>query len=145
MFHDHDIYHPEINISRGNSKIVSARSQYLIKNGDTDALLKGEVSADFFNEDGDHVSILYSDSARINQRTNNLRAMGNVRVVSDSGYTLSANTILWDNQYKLIESEDSVMFTTTEEDTMYGIGFESDMDLSQWKIFKPHGVSRKGF
>jgi lipopolysaccharide assembly outer membrane protein LptD (OstA) len=89
------------------------------------------------------MSVLYSDSARFNQRTNNLTAIGNVIVVSDSGFTLSSHTITWDNQYKLIHTEEHVMFTTTTLDTMYGIGFESDMDLSQWKIKKPSGVIRK--
>jgi len=32
------------------------------------------------------------------------------------------------------------MFTSSNNDTMYGVGFESDMDLTKWKIKKPHGV-----
>ena len=64
------------------------------------------------------------------------RANGNVYVVSDSGYTLTTNEILWDNRYKMIVAEDSVMFTTTKGDTLYGVGFESDMDLEQWRIFQ---------
>ncbi len=144
-FHEHEIANPNIIISREDAKIVSARSNTLLKNGDRNATLIGNVIADFFNENGDHTSTLYSDSAKIDQHTNNLIAMGHVHVKSDSGFSLYANTILWDNQYKLIESKDSVMFTTTEQDTMYGIGFESDMDLSQWKIFKPIGVSQREF
>jgi hypothetical protein len=58
---------------------------------------------------------------------------------------LYANSILWDNQYKIIESKDSVMFTTIEGDTMYGVGFESDMDLTKWKIYKPNGVIKRDF
>ena len=41
---------------------------------------------------------------------------------------------------EFIESKDSVMFTTTQGDTMYGVGFESDMDLTEWKIYRPTGV-----
>ena len=36
---------------------------------------------------------------------------------------------------------DSVMITTLNEDTLYGIGFESDSDLENWKILKPSGVT----
>ncbi len=145
MFNENEIENPEIIISRENTRIVKAVSKHLMKNGNEDALLTGNVKADFYNDLGEHVSILYSDSAKINQRTNNLRATGNVHVESDSGFTLYANSILWDNQYKIIESKDSVMFTTTEGDTMYGVGFESDMDLTKWKIYKPTGVIQRDF
>ena len=145
MFNENEIENPEIIISRENTRIVKAVSKHLMKNGNEDALLTGNVKADFYNELGEHVSILYSDSAKINQRTNNLRATGNVHVESDSGFMLYANSILWDNQYKIIESKDSVMFTTIEGDTMYGVGFESDMDLTKWKIYKPTGVIKRDF
>jgi lipopolysaccharide assembly outer membrane protein LptD (OstA) len=145
MFNENEIENPEIIISRENTLIVKARSKHLMKNRNEDALLTGDVKADFYNDLGERVSILYSDSAKINQRTSNLLATGNVHVSSDSGFTLYANTILWDNQYKIIESKDSVMFTTTERDTMYGIGFESDMDLTKWKIFKPTGVVQRDY
>ena len=145
MFNENEIENPEIIISRENTRIVKAASKHLMKNGNEDALLTGDVKADFYNDLGEHVSILYSDSAKINQRTNNLWATGNVHVESDSGFTLYANTILWDNQYKIIESKDSVIFTTTQGDTMYGVGFESDMDLTEWKIYKPTGVIQRDF
>ena len=32
------------------------------------------------------------------------------------------------------------MFINLENDTLYGIGFESDMDLTEFKITKPRGV-----
>lgn len=145
MFNESEIENPEIIISRENIRIVKATSKHLIKNGNEDALLTGNVKADFYNDLGEHVSILYSDSAKINQRTNDLWATGNVKVESDGGFTLYANTILWDNHYKVIESKDSVMFTTTQRDTMYGVGFESDMDLTKWKIYKPTGVMQRDF
>ena len=54
------------------------------------------------------------------------------------------NKIDWDNSYKMIVAKDSVMFTTSEGDTLYGIGFESDSDLEEWKIFKLFGIARDG-
>ena len=139
-----EIWNPVIILSREEYKIVEAKSEKLYKNNNADALLIGNVEVDFFNEAGQHISILYSDSARINEQNNNLRANGNVYVVSDSGYTLTTSEILWDNRYKMIVAEDSVMFTTTEGDTLHGVGFESDMDLEQWRIFRIFGVTREG-
>ena len=141
---ENEIWNPVIILSREENKIVEAKSEKLYKNTNADALLVDNVEVDFFNEEGRHISILFSDSARINEQNNNLRANGNVYVVSDSGFTLTTNEILWDNRYKMIMAEDSVMFTTTKGDTLHGVGFESDMDLEQWKIFRIFGVTRVG-
>ena len=141
---ENEIWNPFIILSREENKIVTAKSDKLYKKSNEMALLVGNVKADFFNELGDHRSILYSDSARINELSNNLHANGNVFVVSDSGYTLTTSKILWDNRYRMIIAEDSVMFTTTDGDTLYGVGFESDMDLERWKISRPFGIARDG-
>ena len=141
---ENEIWNPLIILSREETKIVTAKAEKLYKNSDEMSLLVGNVKVDFFGEEGEHNSILYSDSAQINEQSNNLHANGNVFVVSDSGYTLTTNKILWDNRYKMIIAEDSVMFTTTEGDTMYGVGFESDMDLDQWRIFRIFGIAREG-
>ena len=89
------------------------------------------------------VSSLLADTAKINENNNNFNAIGNVVVTSDSGLTLKTKTLIWDHQYKLVISNDSVEFTTKEQDTLYGVGFESDMDLSHWKILKPTGVTNR--
>lgn len=141
---ENEIWNPIIILSREENKIVIAKSDKLYKKSNEMALLVGNVEANFFNEDGNHMSILYSDSARINEQSNNLYANGNVFVVSDSGYTLTTSEILWDNRYRMIIAEDSVMFTTIEGDTLYGVGFESDMDLERWKISRPFGIARDG-
>lgn len=141
---ENEIWNPLIILSREGAKIVAAKAKKLYKNSDEMALLVGNVEVDFFGEGGDHISVLYSDSAQINEQSNNLHANGNVYIVSDSGYTLTTSELFWDNRYKMIIAEDSVMFTTTEGDTMYGVGFESDMDLDQWRIFRIFGVTREG-
>ena len=141
---ENEIWNPLIILSREESRVVAAKAEKLYQSSNELALLVGNVEVDFFSEEGDHISILYSDSAQINEQSNNLRANGNVFVVSDSGYTLTTSKIFWDNRYKMIIAEDSVMFTTTEGDTMYGVGFESDMDLDQWRIFRIYGVTREG-
>ena len=141
---ENEIWNPLIILSREESRIVAAKAEKLYKNSDEMSLLVGNVKVDFFGEEGEHISILYSDSAQINEQSNNLHANGNVFVVSDSGYTLTTSELFWDNRYKMIIAEDSVMFTTTLGDTMYGVGFESDMDLDQWRIFRIFGVTREG-
>ena len=141
---ENEIWEPLIILTRREKKIIKAKSKKLYKNNNESALLVGNVEIDFFNDRGEHISMLYADSAIINEQSNDLKANGNVYVVSDSGYTLSTQQIIWDNSYKMILAEDSIMFTTTEGDTLYGVGFESDSDLEEWRIFRPFGISRVG-
>ena len=140
---DHEILYPKIIISNTTSKVIEATSKYLHKNNDDDAILYGDVETHFFNEKNENISILTADTAKINELNNNFNAIGNVIVVSDSGLTLKTKTLYWDHQYKLVISNDSVEFTTREKDTLYGVGFESDMDLSHWKILRPTGVTNR--
>ena len=141
---ENEIWDPIIILTRKEKKIIKATSKKLYKQKNESALLIGNVVVDFFNDFGEHISILYADSARINEHSNDLNANGNVYVVSDSGYTLSTSMIVWDNSYKMIVAEDSVMFTTSIGDTLYGVGFESDSDLEEFRIFKPIGITREG-
>ena len=124
-----EIWNPFFILTQGENKLVEAKAEKLYKQRNDDALLVGNVMIDFYNDEGNHISILKSDSARINEQNNNLHANGNVYVVSDSGYTLTTSALVWDNRYEMIMAEDSVMFSHPEGDTLYGIGFESDIDL----------------
>jgi hypothetical protein len=42
-----------------------------------------------------------------------------------------------------MSTDDPIMLTTEQKDTLYGIGFESDSDLKNWKILKPSGVTNR--
>ena len=141
---ENEMWDPFIILTREGNKMVEAKSKKLYQNQNESALLVGNVMVDFYNDEGNHISILHSDSAWINEHNNDLKAHGNVHVVSDSGYTLTTHQIIWDNSYKMIIANDSVMFTTSEGDTLYGVGFESDSDLEEWRIFKPFGITRRG-
>jgi len=141
---ENEIWNPMIILTREETKLLKVKSEKLYDKTNEMALLVGNVVVDFYNDEGNHISILYSDSARIDEQNNNLNANGNVYVISDSGYTLTTSELLWDNRYEMIVAEDSVMFTHPEGDTLYGIGFESEIDLERFKIFKPFGIIRGG-
>ena len=134
--YDNEIFNPKINIFQDKYLAVSSNSDRLIKDDGKDAVLIGNVVSDFFNEEGKRITTLYSDSAIVENFSNNLKALGNVTVISDSGFTLKSNEILWNNQYKLITSKDSILLTDQSNNKIRGVGFESDMDLTNYKIFK---------
>ena len=73
-----------------------------------------------------------------------MRAIGNVVAVSDSGITLYTDTLIWDSKKEKMSTDDPIMLTTQKNDTLYGIGFESDSDLQNWKVIKPTGVTDRG-
>ena len=138
---DNFITNPKITISKKNIISLKTSANFLEKNESEDTKLMGNVIADFYNDYGQHTSILNADSAVINETDNNFIAYGNVKVTSDSGFVLTTKSIYWDRNYNKVISEDSVRFTTQKNDTLYGVGFESDIDLSNWKILKPTGVT----
>ena len=107
-------------------------------------LLDQNVDADFFNEDEVYTSNLKSEIAEIDESKDFLIAMGNVIVVSDSGVTLFTDTLSWDNVDEKVFTDDSVVFITEQNDTLYGIGFKSDIELNNWEIMQPAGVFNDG-
>jgi LPS export ABC transporter protein LptC len=117
------------------------RSGHLEKYDDRQFILLDEgVDVDFFDSDENHTSNLVSALATVDEKTNSMKAVGQVVVVSDSGVTLFTDTLSWDNRKELVFTNDSVMVVTEENDTLYGVGFESDMGLEYWKILQPSGV-----
>ena len=106
-------------------------------------IMNGLVEVDFFDKKQKHVAVLNSFKAEVDQKTNNMKAVGNVIAISDSGITLYTETLYWDSKNEKMSTEDSVMITTLEKDTLYGIGFESDSDLENWKILNPSGVTER--
>jgi LPS export ABC transporter protein LptC len=103
----------------------------------------GGIVVDFFNTAGQHTSNLVSERGVLYEESNDVEALGNVVVVSDSGMTVRTQRLRWDNTRQKIVSNDFVTITTAENDTLYGKGFQSDQNLKQWSIGKPSGVSQK--
>ena len=68
----------------------------------------------------------------------------NVVAVSDSGITLFSDNLIWDSKGERLHTKEEIMITTPEADTLYGVGFESDSDLKNWKIINPSGVTGRG-
>lgn len=104
-------------------------------------LLDQNVDADFFDEEGNHTTNLKSVIAEVEEGNDFMRAMENVVVVSDSGVTLYTDTLVWDSKEEVIYTDNNVILTTEKGDTLYGIGFESDIAMENWRIIKPSGVT----
>ncbi len=106
-------------------------------------LLDDSIRVDFFDEQGNHKSVLTALGGLVNDLTQDMEAYGNVVVVSDSGVTLYTDTLKWDNKNQKIYSEIPIMLTTEENDTLYGDRFTSSPDLADYEIINPRGRSSK--
>ena len=130
-----------ITLTNKGAKRGVIRSGHLEKYNDKEfILLDQNVDADFFNEEEVFTTNLKSLVAEIDEEEDFLVAIGNVVVVTDSDVTLFTDTLSWDNQKEKVFTSDSVIFITEKKDTVYGIGFESDIELNNWKILQPTGV-----
>ena len=141
---DHESWDVRITITNAGIKRAYIEADYLEQYNDKNFIsLKNNVNIDFYDADEKRISNLSADKAEINERTNFLLAMNNIIIESDSGVTLFTDTLSWDNTRELIFTDDSVMITTESNDTLYGIGFESDVNMERWKILKPRGVTSR--
>ncbi|MEA1880808.1 MAG: LPS export ABC transporter periplasmic protein LptC [Candidatus Marinimicrobia bacterium] len=139
---DQESWNVIITLTNHGIKRSVVRSGHLEKYDDRQfILLDQKVNADFFDEQENHTTNLKSMLAEVEEGNDFMRAIENVVVVSDSGVTLYTDTLVWDSKEELIYTEDNVMLTTEEGDTLYGIGFESDIELENWLIIKPSGVT----
>ncbi len=121
--------------------IVKAGHIYAFDNSRTTYMDSGVV-IDFFDEFGKHTTVLTSRRGSVDEGTNNLEAIGNVIVTSDSGTVVQTEKMFWDNAKQLIHSPDFVHITSPTED-LQGTGFESDHNLRNYRIFKVTGTAER--
>ena len=137
-----------VNIILTDQGIIRAkvRSGHLEKYNEKEfIMLDSSVTVDFFDPNEEHTSVLTSNMAEVDQSSNDMRAIGSVVAVSDSGISLHSETLTWESNDEKLRTKDQIMITTLEGDTLYGIGFESDSDLKNWKIIHPSGVTGREF
>ena len=98
---------------------------------------------DFYNKIGEKTSWLTGERGKLKEDRTLMEAHGNVIAHSDSAdITLFTESLFWDNIKKKILSNDFVMIVT-EQDTIYGNGFEAETDFSKWEIKKSRGHTKR--
>ncbi len=142
---DQESWDVTITLTSEGVKRAIVRSGHLEKfNKRRSIFLDEGVDADFFDHEENHTTNLTSTMAEVEEKSNFMIAIGKVVVVSDSGVTLFTDTLTWNNDTEQVFTDDPVMVTTENLDTLYGIGFESDVELDHWKILNPTGVMHEG-
>ena len=104
-------------------------------------LMDSGVKVDFYNTLGLHTSVLTSQRAQVDDKTNDMIAEGNVVVVSDSGTTVTTEKMYWDNKNRKVHSDLFVRVVSPTE-IIQGVGFEADQNLSNYTIYKTSGQKK---
>ena len=134
-----------IRINSVDKETVQARAAYSAHyDHPEEVVFIGDVRLDFFDQNGAHSSTMLADTGRIDERRHLFTATGNVYVVSDSGMTLTTSILYWHENKEIIYTDQSIVLTT-DSDTLYGVGFESDANLTNWTITRPTGVTYREF
>jgi LPS export ABC transporter protein LptC len=116
-------------VKTGHVSFFNNKAEYILEEG---------VQVDFFNKHGQHSSVLTSERAIIDDRTKNMEALGNVKVVSDSGTIVKTEKMKWLNDLRKITGDQFVTITSPKE-TIQGYGFESDQNLKDYTIKRVSG------
>ena len=124
---------------KGNIKAL-IKSKLLERNDNNLELkLTDNVNVDLYDDNYQHSSLITSNYAFVSETENKINAFGDVIVAADNGQQLWTDSLLWDNKADKIFTNASLTFISGNLDTLYGTGFESNIDLTNWKITKPRG------
>jgi len=140
--HRHDQISSNIEITLTKKGNITAKIQSDILKKDKKSLqleLNDNVHVDLYDENFIHKSLIKSQSAIVDEKDNRIKAFGKVTVETNDGKKLLTDSLLWDNSLDKIFTEATLEFITSDTDTLYGKGFESNIDLTNWNILNPRG------
>jgi LPS export ABC transporter protein LptC len=97
------------------------------------------VHVRFFNSNGDVESELRSNYAVSHENSDIMEAKEDVLVVNKKGETLNTEHLIWEEKTERIHTESFVKITT-EDEVIFGHGFESNQDFTKYRIKKIKGT-----
>ncbi len=142
---DQESWNAVLTMSRNeklSARVYAGRMKQFNETGEV--YIGDSMRVDFYNDEGRHTSFLKSDSGIVNERKQNLIAIGNVEFRSDTGYVMYSQTLFWLNDSNLVYTDGDIELFS-EKDTLYGTGFRSDVRLENWTIDKPRGSTRREY
>ena len=138
--HDQLSTNVEITLTKKGNVTAKIKSEVLKKNNQSLQLeLFDNVNVDLFDENFKQKSLIKSQSAMVNEKENKIKAYGSVVVISDDGKILMTDSLTWDNNSDKIYTDANLELITSDSDTLYGTGFKSNIDLTNWNILQPRG------
>ena len=97
------------------------------------------VHVRFYNKLGQVESELRSNYAVSHQNTDIMEAKEDVVVINQKGETLNTEHLIWEEKTERIHTEEFVKIIT-EDEVIFGHGFESNQDFTKYRIKKIKGT-----
>ena len=91
------------------------------------------IQIEFFDSKGKRSSTLVAKQGLVDQRPNNLEAIGDVRIVTETGVHMETDSLRWINSTQRIQS-DAFVRVTRKGDVVTGYGFDSDANLDHFHL-----------
>ena len=102
-------------------------------------ILSEKMEVYFYNDSSELQSTLMANDASIDEDTKIMLAQNNVILISNDDKKLETEELVWDEKQEKIYTDKKVKITTGKE-VVYGEGFTSNPDFSQYSITKIHGT-----
>lgn len=125
----------------GNTKAILKAGHISVFKSKGYTQIDSGATVDFF-KNGVQVSRLSGQRGRIDDKTKDIEIYDSVIVINNEGSELNTQKLFWENKTQKVSSDVFVTIKTPEE-TIEGIGFESDQNLKNYKIFKVSGTFSK--
>ena len=122
----------------GKVKAVLKAGHILVYSKKGFTMIDSGAVVDFY-KDGEIASTLSGRKGKINDKTKDIEMFDSVQVISKDGSELKTQKLLWTNLTQRVSSDVFVSIKTPSE-TIEGIGFESDQNLKNYKIYKVSGT-----
>jgi LPS export ABC transporter protein LptC len=141
---DQEMWNFDVKVTKNGKLDAHLKAGHMLYFSDKEqSVMNQGVLVDFYDKEGNQASTLTSDSGLFNEKNQDVKAIRNVIVNSDSGVTLYTEELAFDQGKEKIFTERDVKITTTKGDTFYGTGFISDPQLKFWEIKKLRGTAHK--
>lgn len=97
------------------------------------------VDADFYNEQQQQTSKMVANYAEQFEKKQQVYLRDEVRIWNREGELLETDELIWDKINERISSTDSVRIVTPEH-IINGIGFISNLEFTEYEIYKVTGI-----
>lgn len=119
------------------AKLTFKHSSQFKKGTPEDRVLDNGLQVDFFNKEGKRTTVLTAKRAII-RPNNDMEAFEDVVIKSEDSTVVETEYMKWLNNVKKIYSDKFVTITKPTE-VIRGYGFESDQNMTNYRIFKVSG------
>jgi LPS export ABC transporter protein LptC len=128
-----------LHTENGNIKVkIVAGKIERFQNKQPHLVFSEKIEVYFYNDSSQMQSTLKADDASIDEETKIMLAQNNVELISSDDKKLETEELVWDEQQDKIFTDKKVKITTGKE-IVYGEGFSSNPDFTEYKIAKIHG------